>query len=304
MPESAISDTTVYVSTSHKQTQALTALIAGGLIIGFSPILVRLSPVGPVTTAFWRVALACFPLLLVFANNASTRNPGKMPRRLGEHVMAAIPGVFLAADLAAWHVSLHMTSVANATLLANMTPIFATIGGWLLWRQPVSRVFLAGLTVSIVGVIVLRGGPAAVGGGNLRGDAIALVAAAFYSGYILLATRARKTFPATVVMLWSTISAAICILPLALTFETAMLPSTIAGFAILVALGWIVHAGGHSLITFSLAWLPANFSSLTLLIQPVVAGMLAWILLREPLGGWQIAGGLTIICGIALAKRG
>ena len=83
-----------------------------------------------------------------------------------------------------------------------------------------------------------------------------------------------------------------------------MLPSTIAGFAILFALAWIVHAGGHGLITFSLAWLPANFSSLTLLIQPVVAGALAWVLLGEPLGAWQIAGGLTIICGIALAKCG
>jgi drug/metabolite transporter (DMT)-like permease len=272
-------------------------------VIGFSPILVRVSPVGPVTTAFWRVALAVFPLLLVFTYNAREGKAGKLPQRFEEHVAAAIPGIFLAADLAAWHVSLHMTSVANATLLANMTPIFATLGGWLIWRQRVSRVFIVGLAVSIIGVIVLRGGPAAVGGGNVHGDAIALVAAAFYAGYILLATRARKIFPATVVMLWSTVSAAICILPLALTFEASMLPPTIAGFAILLALAWIVHAGGHTLITFSLAWLPANFSSLTLLIQPVVAAVLAWVLLGEPLGGWQIAGGLTILSGIALAKR-
>jgi drug/metabolite transporter (DMT)-like permease len=212
--------------------------------------------------------------------------------------------VFLAADLAAWQVSLHMTSVANATLLANMTPIFTTLGGWLMWRDRVSRVFLAGLGLSIVGIIILRGGPSAVGGGNTRGDAMALVAAVFYSGYFLLVARARQKFPVAVTMLWSTLAAAVCTLPLALAFETEFLPHAIAGVLVLFALAWIVHAGGQSLITFSLAWLPASFSSLTLLIQPIVAGILAWVVLGETLGTWQIAGGLVIISGIALAKRG
>jgi drug/metabolite transporter (DMT)-like permease len=283
--------------------RALIALVLGGLLIGWSPILVRLSPVGPVATAFWRVSLACFPLLIAFGYD-SRGGIGRKPKSLDEHITAAIPGVFLAADLAAWQVSLHMTSVANATLLANMTPIFTTLGGWLIWRDRVSRVFLAGLGLSIVGIIVLRGGPSAVGGGNTRGDAVALVASVFYAGYILLVARARQTFPVTVVMLWTTITAAVCTLPLALAFETVLLPHTIAGFVILFALAWIVHAGGQSLITFSLAWLPASFSSLTLLIQPVVAGILAWVLLGEALAAWQIAGGLIIIGGIALAKRG
>src|SRR6185369_3414094 len=200
--------------------------------------------------------------------------------------------------------SLHMTSVANSTLLANMAPIFVTLGGWLLWRHAVSRMFLTGLGVSIVGIIVLRGGPSAIGGGNIRGDAVALIAGAFYGGYILLAARARQLFPVPVVMIWSTVTAAVCTLPLAISFESQLFPSTIAGFLVLFALAWIAHAAGHSLITFSLAWLPASFSSLTLLIQPVVAGILAWVLLGEPLGSWQILGGLTIISGIALAKRG
>jgi drug/metabolite transporter (DMT)-like permease len=292
------------VKTNHPHARAAAALICGGLLIGWSPILVRLSPVGPVATAFWRVSLACLPLLVVFGYKSRNGDAGKIPRRFDEHVMAAIPGVFLAADLAAWQVSLHMTSVANSTLLANMTPIFATIGGWLIWRQSVSHLFLGGLAVSILGIIILRGGPAAAGGGNIRGDAMALLAAVFYAGYILLVARARKVFPATVVMLWSTLSAAACTLPLAIALDIPLFPATIAGFAVLFALAWIVHAGGQGLITFALAWLPPGFSSLTLLLQPVVAAILAWVLLGEHLGSWQIAGGFVIISGIALAKRG
>ncbi|MBX8819163.1 DMT family transporter, partial [Ochrobactrum sp. MR31] len=58
------------------------------------------------------------------------------------------------------------------------------------------------------------------------------------------------------------------------------------------------------LITFAIAWLPVAFSSLTLLIQPVVAAILAWILLSEPLSIWQICGGLIVIAGIMQARRG
>lgn len=281
----------------------MAALLLGGLLIGWSPILVRLSPLGPLATAFWRLALACLPLLAVFLYGAREDKVGKIPRRAGEHVQAALPGVLLAADLAAWQISLHMTSVANSTLLANMAPIFTTLGGWLIWRHSVSRAFLSGLAVSIVGIVVLRGGPAAIAGGNLRGDALALLAAVFYAGYFLAAAHARKEFSAVVIMLWSTIAAALCTLPLAVAFEPALLPVTLGGLAVLVGLAWVVHAGGQGVITYALAWLRPSFSALTLLIQPVVAALLAWMLLGERLGGWQIAGGSIIIGGIILAKR-
>jgi drug/metabolite transporter (DMT)-like permease len=53
-----------------------------------------------------------------------------------------------------------------------------------------------------------------------------------------------------------------------------------------------------------MAWLPATFSSLTLLIQPVVAAMLAWLFLGEPVTLVQAAGGSIVIAGIVLARRG
>ena len=64
-----------------------------------------------------------------------------------------------------------------------------------------------------------------------------------------------------------------------------------------------MHAGGQGLIAFSLAWLPATFSPLTLLIQPVVAAVLAWMILGERLSGLQLVGGAIVIAGIMLAKR-
>ena len=158
--------------------------------------------------------------------------------------------------------------------------------------------------MSVAGVIVLDGGGFTRSpGSHLRGDLVALLAACFYAGYFMMLSRARRLFSTITVMLWSTTAAAILVLPVALLFERAFVPYALAGWLILIALGWLVHAAGQGVITFALAWLPATFSSLTLLIQPVVAAVLARFILDEPLGGRQIAGGSIVIAGILLARR-
>jgi drug/metabolite transporter (DMT)-like permease len=278
------------------------ALILGGISLGGSPIFVRLSLVGPVTTAFWRLSLALIPLLALFRFRTEGFESQKQPRLASEYMLAALPGVFLAGDLALWHVSLHMTSVANATLLANMAPIFVTFGSWLIFRQPVKRVFLVGLLLSICGVVVLKGSLSAMGDGHIQGDMLALAAAAFYAGYIMLVGWTRKRFQSSAIMLCSTVSAAVCTLPIARSFEKDFFPATFMGWAILFGLAWMSQAAGQSLITYALGWLPAAFSSLTLLIQPVIAAGIAWVLLGEALTVTQIAGGLIVLAGIVLAR--
>ena len=284
--------------------RALGALVLGGIFLGCSPILVRISHIGPIATAFWRLALALVPLTAFISNAGRTGTTGRMPATPADHLTAALPGIFLAGDLVAWHISLHLTSVTNSTLFANMAPVIVTLASWLFLRQKISRAFIAGLALSIAGVVVLNGGTFSTGAGShMRGDAVALLAACFYAGYFVMLSRARAVFSTSVVMLWSTIAAGICILPISLAFEPAFVPHAIAGWLILLALGWVVHAGGQGLITFSLAWLPPAFSSLTLLIQPVVAAVLARFILDEPLGLTQIAGGAIVIAGILLARR-
>jgi drug/metabolite transporter (DMT)-like permease len=282
--------------------RALGALVLGGICLGCSPILVRVSELGPIATAFWRSALALIPLAAAFGTSRDA-DSRVLPGRWSGHATAALPGVLLAGDLITWHISIHLTSVTNSTLLANMAPVVVTLVTWVFLRRPPRRAFVFGLALSIAGVFVLNSGSSRAGS-HWRGDAVALGAACFYAGYFVLLARARRVFSTGVVMLWSTIAAAACILPVALVFEPAFVPTMLAGWAVVLALGWIVHAGGQGLVTFSMAWLPATFSSLTLLIQPVVAAMLAWLFLGEPVTLVQAAGGSIVIAGIVLARRG
>lgn len=252
-------------------------------------------------TAFWRVSLALLPFFLI---SRVMRQGDERPSRLKDYLFLLLPGVFLATDLAAWHLSLHMTSVANATLLANLAPVFVTLGSWLIFRTRITPVFLTGLALALAGVVVLKGGPAAIGGGQLAGDATAIVAAVFYACYMLSLGHVRARFSTLRIMVWTTFSAALCMLPLAFFFEGAMAPATLFGWAMLIGLAFISHVGGQGLVTYALAYLPTAFSSLTLLLQPVVAAILAWVLLAEPVGVLQAVGGAIVLLGILIARRG
>ncbi len=298
MSHTSISDSAL----SSQQRWAMIALIAGGIAIGSSPIFVRLSEVGPLATGFWRLALAVLPLLLMDSREGREKeNPA--PLTLADCLRLALPGLFIAADLGAWHISLYSTSVANATLLANMAPIFVTIGAWILFRSRVSSSFILGLVVAVAGVIVLKGGPGELLHSQSSGDAMALLAAVFYAGYILSVGRLRSRFSTMRIMLWSSAIAAIFSLPVAYFIEGQILPVTLYGWLILAGLAWITHAAGQSMIAYALAFLPASFSSLTLLLQPVVAAFLAWTILSEPLGLMQAIGGVIVISGILIARR-
>lgn len=282
---------------------SLAALLIGGIIIGLSPIFVRLSEIGPISTAFWRVALAMLPLLAWQGSGISPEPAAGKVSSLRDAVALSLPGVMLAGDLIAWHVSIHITSVANATLLANMAPIFVVLGGWVLFRSTVTRRFLVGMALSAVGVVILGRGTASGGAGHLGGDAVAILAAAFYAGYILALSRLRNRFSTLTTLLWSSGSAALCMLPIVLLIEPSIWPVTIYAWAIVLALALICHVGGQGLIIYALALLPASFSSLTLLVQPIVAACVAWIVLNEPLGAVQALGGTIVITGILLARH-
>src|SRR5690606_15838626 len=104
---------------------ALISLFNGGLVIGFSPIFVRLSELDAVSTAVWRLALALVPLLVMVARSKPEAN--QKPKGLREFWTRAPLGIVLGIEPAAWHSSLHMTSVVNSALLVNRGPILVTL---------------------------------------------------------------------------------------------------------------------------------------------------------------------------------
>ncbi|GAB4431770.1 MAG: DMT family transporter [Anaerolineae bacterium] len=298
---------------------ALPALITGAVAIGFSAIFVRLSEVGPIATAFWRMAIA-FPAFWLWMQVERRQQPQQpRPATRTDFVWLAAVGLFFAGDLITWHLSINFTSVANSVLLANFAPIFVTAGGWLFFRQRVTGAFIGGMLLAITGAAMLVGASFQLSGQRLLGDVLGLTTAVFYGGYILSVKRIRGNLSTATVMAWGAVITAVLLLPVALWAEgcaqyagtcppgvspwAGLLPATLTGWLVLAGLALFSHTGGQGLITFALAHLPASFSSVTLLLQPVLSALFAWLLLGESLTPWQMAGGLIVLTGIFIARR-
>ena len=280
---------------------ALAALFSGAVFIALSPIWVRVSEVGPTASAFWRVFLAV-PLLWILFFSLKTREQKIVP---ADRATMLAAGIAFAGDLAFWHWSIQYTSVANSTLLANLASIFVTLAAWVLWKQRPSVTFLAGLAAALAGVALLVRASLGISPTALLGDGLGVVTAMFYAWYLLSVKGLRDRGAATLQLMavTTTLTAAI-LLPVALASGEALLPGTAAGWLKLLGLAWISHAAGQGLIAYALAHLPAGFSSVGLLFQPVMAALFAWVLLGEALSALQVAGGLVVLAGIALARRG
>jgi len=281
------------------------ALFGGALAIAFAPIFVRLSSLGPVATAFYRIALALPVLMLWLKWDRHNRGEEqRLPSGWRDYGRLSLAGFFFACDLAVWHWSITLTSVANATLLANAAPVFVTLGGWLLFGVRVTVRFLVGMVMALVGMGVLMSQSLTIDLDHLWGDGLGLLTAVFYAGYILAVGRLRHEFSTVTIMTWSGAVTAAILLPLAWFSGEVLWTDSFYGWGVLAALALFSHAGGQSLIAFALAHLPAAFTSVGLLLQPATAAVLAWVLLGEALGAWQGAGGAVILVGIYLARRG
>jgi drug/metabolite transporter (DMT)-like permease len=279
---------------------ALLALIAGGVSIGLAPIFARFSDVGPLATGGYRMAIAVLSSGLILA--ASRRVTGVKPGR-ADLAVGALAGLLFAGDLACYLTALTLTSVAHATLLINLAPVFAILGGWLLLKERPARETLVGMGVALSGAALL----ALAGRGSsvvtLEGDLIALAGALFYGAYLVALKRARASVSPQALMMVSGTTGALVLLPLSLLIGEAAVPATLTGILALVALGTIAHSLGHGLISQSFSVLPVGYASVVLLVQPTVAAVVAWFVFDEHMSGLELVGAAVTLVGILMASR-
>ena len=79
--------------------------------------------------------------------------------------------------------------------------------------------------------------------------------------------------------------------------EGQVWPATGHGWLIAALQSLTVQVGGQTLIAASFAYVPAGFGAMVLLLQPIVAAILAWAMFHESLGLWQAVGAIAILGG-------
>ncbi len=284
---------------------AVAALVFGALVIATSPILVRLAACGPAAAGFWRLGFA-MPLLALMAIGAPRiRAGGEGAGGIGTPSRAMLlAGLWFALDLGCWHYGIRYTSVANATVLPNLTPVIVTLVSWFAFRERPRAVFVVGMTTAIAGAVLMaetgRAGPP--GPAPHIGDILSASTAIWYALYFIAVRSARLTRSTLSVMLWSCLVGAPLLLITALALREPILPATALGWAAAVGLG-LAHVFGQGSIAWALGRLPASTASVTVLVQPVAAAILAYYVFGETLTWPQALGGAVALGGIVIAQQ-
>ncbi|HMO76544.1 MAG TPA: DMT family transporter [Sphingopyxis sp.] len=272
---------------------AFAALLGGNLALAFGALLVRYADTGPVASAFWRLALA-LPLLLLLAR----REGGGWPSR-GSLWIAIGAGLFFALDLAAWHIGILQTKVANATLFGNSASLLLVIWGIFLARTLPRGWQALAILLAFAGSILLMGQSYELSPDYLAGDLLSLLAGALYTGYVLLMQRVRGDLGP-----WSALSIAAAtglpiLLGTSLALGEAVMPTD---WTPLIALALSSQVIGQGLLIWALPRFSPLVIGLTLLVQPAVAALTGWIGFGETLSLIDVIGGLMVAASLVLIR--
>lgn len=277
-------------------TAGLAAVILGTIAWGCTGIFVKEIRLAALPITFYRLWLG---VVLLSALLVVRRRPLSLAV-----LWRSLPaGLFLALDMALFFSALKLTSVAVATVVGALQPALVLLVAGRFFGERVGRRVVVWTLVSIAGVAAVALGPGMPRGEHLTGDMLAVGSLVAFTGYWLVSKRVigasadseRYTFGVMLV-------AAVAMTPVALLSGEHLGPVRPADWCWLALLA-LVPGSGHLLFNFAHRVVDVSVSSVVSAGNPVVASLLALVVLGEPLDAIQVAGGIVAVLAIAAVAR-
>lgn len=273
---------------------AFAALVGGNLALSLTAMVVRFADTGPMAVGVWRLTLALPVLLFLMHRETGGRMP--TPRALWIAVGA---GVFFGLDLAAWHIGILQTKVANATLFGNSASLLLVIWGIML-SQTLPRGWQAiAILLAFAGSALLMGQSYEASSAYLVGDLLSLLVGALYTGYVLLMQRVRGEVGPWSALAISSAAGIPILLAAALAMNETIMPTDWTPLIVLALMSQLV---GQGLLIWALPRFSPLVIGLTLLVQPVVAAVAGWLIFHETLSVIEIFGGAMVAAALVLIR--
>ena len=268
--------------------------------VSAAAIFIRLADTEPLTFAAYRLSLGA---ALVAVPTLVRGRPQLRALRRADMPLLVLSGLFLAAHFASWITSLSLTSVASSVLLVTTAPVFVPLASHLWLRERVGWLTAAAVALTLAGGAVL-----AVGGGGgderrLLGDGLALLGAVAVAGYIVAGRRARSriaNLPYVTVVYTVT---AVVLLAAAVGTGAPMLGLPAETYFWIGLSALFPQAIGHSLLNWGLAHASATSIAMAVRAEPLIATLLAIVVLSETPPWTAVPGGALVLAGVYLAIR-
>ncbi|WP_324261455.1 DMT family transporter [Altererythrobacter sp. H2] len=275
----------------------LLALLGGNVALALGPWFVRLADTGPVSSGFWRLALA-LPFVLWLAQ-AQGERPLAVPRR--GLVLLAVAGMAFALDLASWHVGIGLTRIGNATLFGNSGSLILMVWAFIALRRLPHAGETGAILMALAGAATLLGRSLEISPDTLLGDLFCLLAGLLYAIYLIVLQRQRGTLGSWTILFWSSLAGAPLLLALALALGEPVWPTNWGPLIALAVLGQLI---GQGLLVFALRHFSAVVIGLALLTQPAIGALTGWLVFGETMTlldvfGMALLGGALVLARAA-----
>jgi drug/metabolite transporter (DMT)-like permease len=282
--------------TDHARSAALVAALA----LSFTAVFFALSDVSPSAATVYR-SLYALPFLWWLARRED-RIAGGRPWHARRWAMLA--GVFFAIDLVLFHEAILLMGAGLASVMSNLQVVIVLVAAWLIWGERPSSRQAAGIPIALVGIVLISGvlDASAYGNDPVLGSVLGILVAISYAAYLLLIRKGRDLQHAAGPVFDATLAcAATGAVAGVLTGQLDLVPS-LPGHVWLFLLAISAQVAGSVLIAVALPRLPAATTSLILLVQPVLAVLLAMVLLAETPSALQLVGVGLVIGGVLLGS--
>lgn len=275
----------------------LAALLLANFALALGPFLVRLADTGSVAAGFWRLMIAMpFVFLLSLGEPAQQRRVGGAALLI---VLGA--GVAFALDLAAWHIGIETTKLANASLFGNGGSVILMAWGLIAARRRPRLLELTAIAAALSGAALLMGGSLEISRANLIGDLYCLLAGFLYAVYILMIGAVRYRLGQYSLLFNSMFASVPLMFLIAWARGEAIWPGD---WTPLLALAFTSQLVGQGFLVYSLRNFPPLIIGLALLTQPAISATIGWLAFGEVLTRGDVTGMILLAGALAMAKAG
>ena len=266
-----------------------------------SRILFEQTDVSPLTVAFIRFVIAS-PLFMLLGLLYQGSEFMKLPA--GNRRWLIGLGLAQTGFQVGYLASVKMIGAGLATLITLcLAPVLVALLAAILLREPLTRRILTAMLIAITGTALLVISPQALqlGSGLWTGIGLALAAAAFYAGFTLIGRHAAGRVHPMQSAAFGFGVGAVTMLPLALWSGFApVLEGAAIAVPALLYISLIPTTLGYVFFFNGLRHTTATVSSILVLLEPLGAALLAWLILDEALGTYGLFGAILLTGSVAL----
>lgn len=276
-----------------KQNKIYFLLAIGVTVISTSGILIKVAKAGPLVIAFYRMLFTIL-LMTPLLKKKSFRDQ----LVYFKEARLILVGFFLASHFFLWTSAFEYTSVSNAVIFMALQPLFTYLLEYFFAREDLRPGIISGIIFAMIGSIIISIGSLSTLFTKVWGDILAIIAAFFAAAYLFTGRSLRERldyFPYLfIIYTYATLFLGI----LALFTGQEFSGYDWQDYLVFLGLALGPTLIGHSILNYSVRILPATLVSLTILLEPILTTILAWVILGEGINRVTLMGGILILFGI------